>query len=106
MNLEGFDKSFKPSTDDYTLADKWILSRLEKTRQGVTENLDKFELGEAGRMIYEFLWSEYCDWYIELTKSRLYGDDTQAKQTALYVLATVLEQTLRLLHPFMPEVTA
>ena len=105
MNLEGFDKSFKPSTNDYTLADKWILSRLEKTRQGVTENLDKFELGEAGRMIYEFLWSEYCDWYIELTKSRLYGDDTKAKQTALYVLATVLEQTLRLLHPFMPFLT-
>ena len=105
MNLEGFDKSFKPSAEDYTLADKWILSRLEKTRQGVTENLDKFELGEAGRMIYEFLWSEYCDWYIELTKSRLYGEDIQSKNTALYVLSTVLEKTLRLLHPFMPFLT-
>ena len=89
MNLEGFDKTFKPSESDYTLADKWIISRLSKTVQGVTENLDKFELGEAGRMIYEFLWSEYCDWYIELTKSRLYG----------------LEKTLRLLHPFMPFLT-
>ena len=56
-------------------------------------------------MIYEFLWSEYCDWYIELTKARLYGDDVQAKQTALYVLSTVLEKTLRLLHPFMPFLT-
>ncbi|MBR2179113.1 MAG: valine--tRNA ligase [Selenomonadaceae bacterium] len=105
MNLEGFDKSFKPSDKDYTLADKWILSRLAKTAQGVTANLDKFELGEAGRMIYEFLWSEYCDWYIELTKSRLYGDDLKSKQTALYVLSTVLEKTLRLLHPFMPFLT-
>ena len=105
MNLEGLDKSFEPSKSDYTLADKWILSRFEKTRQGVTENLDKFELGEAGRMIYEFLWSEYCDWYIELTKSRLYGDDVQSKNTALYVLSTVLEKTLRLLHPFMPFLT-
>ncbi len=105
MNLEGFDKTFKPSDSDYTLADKWIISRLSKTAQGVTENLDKFELGEAGRMIYEFLWSEYCDWYIELTKSRLYGDDVKSKQTALYVLSTVLEKTLRLLHPFMPFLT-
>ena len=105
MNLENFDENFKPSEENYTLADKWILSRLEKTRQGVTENLDKFELGEAARMIYEFLWSEYCDWYIELTKARLYGDDIQSKQTALYVLATVLEKTLRLLHPFMPFLT-
>ena len=105
MNLEGVNTSFKPSDKDYTLADKWILSRFEKARQGVTENLDKFELGEAGRMIYEFLWSEYCDWYIELTKSRLYGDDVESKQTALYVLSTVLEKTLRLLHPFMPFLT-
>ena len=103
MNLEDADKSFIPKSEDYTLADKWILSRLEKTRQGVTENLDKFELGEAGRMIYEFLWSEYCDWYIELTKSRLYNkEDNTSRQTALYVLSTVLEKTLRLLHPFMP----
>ncbi len=105
MNLENFDENFKPTAEDYTLADKWILSRLEKTRKGVTENLDKFELGEAGRMIYEFLWSEYCDWYIELTKARLYGDDVKSKQTALYVLSTVLEKTLRLLHPFMPFLT-
>ena len=104
MNLENFNKNFVPSEKNFTLAE-WILSRLEKTRRGVTENLDKFELGEAARMIYEFLWSEYCDWYIELTKSRLYGDDVDSKQTALYVLSTVLEKTLRLLHPFMPFLT-
>ncbi|MBQ9478718.1 MAG: class I tRNA ligase family protein, partial [Selenomonadaceae bacterium] len=106
MNLDGFDRSFRPSNDDYTLADRWIVSRFEQTRQSVKDNLDRFELGEAARLIYEFLWSEYCDWYIELTKARLYNrDDERARQTALYVLSTVLESTLRLLHPFMPFLT-
>ena len=106
MNLEGFDKSFKPSEEDYTLSDKWILSRYARTVRDVTENLDKFELGEAGRMIYEFIWNEFCDWYIELTKARLYDkENVRARNTALYVLSTVLEGTLRLLHPFMPFLT-
>jgi len=106
MNLEGFDKSFKPSAEDYTLSDKWILSRYARTVRDVTENLDKFELGEAGRMIYEFIWNEFCDWYIELTKARLYDkENVRARNTALYVLSTVLEGTLRLLHPFMPFLT-
>ena len=106
MNLEGFDKSFKPAEEDYTLSDKWILSRYARTVRDVTENLDKFELGEAGRMIYEFIWNEFCDWYIELTKARLYDkENVRARNTALYVLSTVLEGTLRLLHPFMPFLT-
>ena len=106
MNLDGFDRSFRPSEEDYTLADRWILSRFEQTHRAVTENLDRYELGEAARLIYEFLWSEYCDWYIELTKARLYNkDDARARSTALYVLSTVLESTLRLLHPFMPFLT-
>ncbi len=103
MNLEGFDKNFKPT--NFELADKWIFSRLEKTRADVTKNLDRFELGEAARLLYEFIWFEYCDYYIELTKSRLYGSDAQAKATALFVLTTVLEKALRLLHPFMPFLT-
>ena len=106
MNLEGFDKSFKPEAADYTLADRWILSRSVRTVRDVTENLDKFELGEAGRMIYEFIWNEFCDWYIELTKARLYDkENARARNTALYVLSHVLEGTLRLLHPFMPFIT-
>ena len=106
MNLEGFDRSFTPSEEDYTLADRWILSRYARTAQGVTENLDKFELGEAGRMIYEFIWNEFCDWYIELTKARLYDKEQERpRMTALYVLSHVLERTLRLLHPFMPFLT-
>ncbi|SFT48902.1 valyl-tRNA synthetase [Selenomonas sp. GACV-9] len=106
MNLEGFDKDFVPSEEDYTLSDRWILSRYARTVRDVTENLDKFELGEAGRMIYEFLWNEFCDWYIELTKARLYDtENVRARNTALYVLSHVLEGTLRLLHPFMPFLT-
>ena len=72
----------------------------------MTKCLDSFELGEAGRMIYEFIWNEFCDWYIELTKARLYDKENErAKSTALYILSTVLEGTLRLLHPFMPFLT-
>ncbi len=106
MNLEGFDRNFKPVKSDYTLADRWILSRYARTVRDVTENLDKFELGEAGRMIEDFIWNEFCDWYIELTKARLYDkENPRAKNTALYVLSYVLERTLRLLHPFMPFIT-
>ena len=108
MNLEGFDASFVPEAADYTLADKWILSRYAKTAAGVTVNLEKFELGEAGRSLYDFIWNEFCDWYIELVKSRLYAKDEasiRTRRTAQYVLHYVLEHTLRLLHPFMPFIT-
>lgn len=106
MNLEGFDKAYQPEKVDYTLADQWILSRYAKTVGEVTHNLEKFELGEAGRALYEFIWSEFCDWYIELAKARLYDKDApRARQTAQYVLCYVLEHTLRLLHPFMPYIT-
>lgn len=106
MNLEGFDKSFVPDNDDFALADKWILSRYNKTVKAVGENLEKFELGEAARIIYDFIWSELCDWYIELAKARLYDKENERpRRTAQYVLAHVLEGTLRLLHPFMPFIT-
>ena len=106
MNLEGFDGSFVPTRDDFELSDRWILSRYAKTVAGVTENLEKFELGEAARAIYEFIWSELCDWYIELAKARLYDKENERpRRTAQYVLGYVLEHTLRLLHPFMPFIT-
>ncbi|MBQ7514870.1 MAG: valine--tRNA ligase [Schwartzia sp.] len=106
MNLAGFDASFVPGDKDFELSDRWILSRYAKTAAGVTENLEKFELGEAARMIYEFIWSELCDWYIELAKARLYDKENERpRRTAQYVLGYVLEHTLRLLHPFMPFIT-
>ena len=105
MNLQGFDRSFVPKAEDYTLADRWILSRYVRTSAVVTENLEKFELGEAARAIYEFIWGEFCDWYIELVKPRLYAEEGDSRRTAQYVLGYVLERTLRLLHPFMPFIT-
>ena len=105
MNLEGFEPTFTPTHDDLELADRWIIQRLAYRIDAVTENLERFELGEAARQLYEFIWFEFCDYYIELTKARLYGDDTHAKATALFVLAKVLETALRLLHPFMPFLT-
>ena len=106
MNLTDYDENFDPQASDYTLADKWILSRYNQTVSDVTRNLELFELGEAGRAIYEFIWNEFCDWYIELSKARLYNkEDSRARQTAQSVLCYVLENTLKLLHPFMPFIT-
>jgi valyl-tRNA synthetase len=92
--------------DSFTLADKWILSRYAKTVNEVTRNLERFELGEAARLLYEFIWNEYCDWYIEMAKARLYNKEAaEPRNTAQYVLWYVLENTLKLLHPFMPFIT-
>jgi valyl-tRNA synthetase len=87
------------------LEDKWILSRLNETVREMTENLEKYELGVAAQKIYDFIWDNYCDWYIELTKTRLQGDDQDSKIRAQQVLCYVLTQTLKLLHPFMPFLT-
>lgn len=88
-----------------TLADKWIISRANNIIKDVTHNMDKFELGMALQKAYDFTWSEYCDWYIEMVKPRLYGDDIEAKKAALYTLTYVLETILKLLHPFIPFIT-
>ncbi len=87
------------------LEDKWILSKLNRLIAEVTENMDKYELGVASAKIYDFIWDDYCDWYIELTKSRLQGEDEAAKVSAQQVLCYVLTETLKLLHPFMPFIT-
>ena len=91
--------------DALTLADKWILSRLETVNEDITTSLDKYELGIAANKIYEFAWNEYCDWYIELAKKRFYSEDLKAKKTVQKVLIKVLKDILRLLHPFMPFIT-
>ncbi len=105
MNLSDDAQNVLPDIADLTIADKWILSKLNTLISDVTENLEKYELGVALQKVYDFLWDTYCDWYIELTKSRLYSDDAAQKETALQVLVYVLDQTLRLLHPFMPYIT-
>ncbi len=105
MNLD----SEKASTD-FDLAsleeeDKWILSRLNETTKEITRNLNHYDLGLAADKIFNFTWEEYCDWYIEMVKSRLYGEDQQSKETAEKVLLYVLKEILKLLHPFMPFIT-
>lgn len=106
MNLEGFIPAAETPLDGLTLADRWILSRLARTIQLTDRYLANFELGEAAQTIYEFIWNEYCDWYIELAKPRLYGNGTEAeKRTAQQILWYVLSRSLLLLHPFMPYIT-
>ncbi|MTV83007.1 valine--tRNA ligase [Secundilactobacillus folii] len=105
MNLGAMSKPELPDESQWDLADRWILSRLNKTVAQVTEQFEKFNFGEAGRALYDFIWSDFCDWYIEMSKEILTGDDEDAKDKTRNVLAYVLDQTLRLLHPIMPFVT-
>ncbi len=104
MNLS-MEENTLPATEALETADKWILSKLNTLIADVTENLDKYELGIAVQKVYDFIWDSYCDWYIELTKSRLYSEDEASKETAQKVLLYVLDQILRLMHPFMPFIT-
>ena len=105
MNLpeENIDLNNKP--ENLTDADKWILSKVNTLTKDVTENLDKYELGIAADKIYNFIWEEFCDWYIEMVKPRLYNDSDDTKQAALWTLKKVLIDSLKLLHPYMPFVT-
>ncbi len=105
MNMEGQEIEKDLSALELDIADRWILSRLNGVIRDVTDNMEKFELGLATAKIYDFIWSEYCDWYIEMCKSRLYGEDAAAKKTAISVLYYVLVNALKLLHPFMPFIT-
>ena len=91
--------------DKLELEDKWILSKLNSVIPQVTENMDRYELGVAAQKVYDFIWDDYCDWYIELTKTRLQGEDEDSKIRAQQVLCYVLTETLKLLHPFMPFIT-
>ena len=102
MNLT-IDKCELP--EKLELEDKWILSKLNSVIPEITENMEKYELGVAAQKVYDFIWDSYCDWYIELTKARLQGEDQEAKENAQKVLCYVLTQILKLLHPFMPFIT-
>ncbi|HZK37608.1 MAG TPA: valine--tRNA ligase [Clostridia bacterium] len=103
LDIDHIDKN--DILSKFTLADKWIISRLNNVVKEITENMDKFELGLAVQKLYDFIWSEYCDWYIELVKPRLYGEEIDEKRVAQYTLTYVLENILKLLHPFMPFIT-
>ena len=104
MNLT-IDETGLPPMDELEIEDKWVLSKLNTLIKEVTENMDAYELGVASAKVYDFIWDTYCDWYIELTKARLYAEDEKSKRNAQKVLVYVLDQFLRLLHPFMPFIT-
>ena len=103
MNLKNDEVTALPET--LALEDKWILSKYNKLVKDVTENIDKYELGLAAQKLYDFIWDVYCDWYIEICKARLNGEDEAAADAARSVLVYVLSNTLKLLHPFMPYIT-
>ncbi len=105
MNFDEDVDFGKVDESEFTAADKWILSRINSVTREVTENLEKFELGIALQKIYDFIWDEFCDWYIELVKPRLYDREARGRLEALYVLNKVLANAMKLLHPFMPFIT-
>ena len=105
MNLEKAEIPAKMDVNALTSADKWILSKVNTLTKDVTENMDKFELGIAVQKVYDFIWEEFCDWYIEMVKPRLYNDADETKAAALWTLKHVLIQSLKLLHPYMPFIT-
>ena len=106
MNMEGKEITV-PNESDLSAVDQWIISKMNTLTKDVTENMDKFELGIAVQKVYDFIWDEFCDWYIELAKYRIYHaeENPAAANSALYTLKTVLGDALKLLHPFMPFVT-
>ncbi len=106
MNMEGKEITV-PAKEDYSVADRWIRSKVNTLTKDVTENMDKYELGIAVQKVYDFIWDEFCDWYIELAKYPIYHakENEKAANAALYTLKTVLADALKLLHPFMPFVT-
>ncbi|MDD6614732.1 MAG: valine--tRNA ligase [Lachnospiraceae bacterium] len=105
MNLEKAEVPAEIDLSTLTGADKWILSKVNTLAKVVTENLDKYELGIAVQKVYDFIWEEFCDWYIEMVKPRLYNDEDTTKSAALWTLKTVLTNALKMLHPYMPFIT-
>ncbi len=105
MNLEKAEVPGEMNLAELTGADKWILSKVNTLAKDVTENMDKYELGIAVQKVYDFIWEEFCDWYIEMVKPRLYSDTDSTKGAALWTLKTVLGNALKLLHPYMPFIT-
>ncbi|WP_054738565.1 valine--tRNA ligase [Cellulosilyticum ruminicola] len=105
MNFEGEDINLTVDINDLTPADKWIISKVNTLAADVTENMDKYELGIAVQKLYDFAWEEFCDWYIEMVKPRLYNKEDSTRTAALWTLKTVMTNILKILHPYMPFIT-
>lgn len=105
MNLEDFDENRKINLEELCGEDKWILSKLNTLAKEVSSNIDNYDIGVACQKIYEFIWNEFCDWYIEIVKTRLYNKENETRFQAQYILNRVLKDSLKLLHPIMPFIT-
>ncbi|WML45564.1 valine--tRNA ligase [Neobacillus sp. PS3-40] len=105
MNMDGLAYEEIDLSGEKSVADRWILTRLNETIETITRLSERYEFGEVGRVLYNFIWDDFCDWYIEMSKLPLYGDNEQAKKTTRSILAHVLDNTMKLLHPFMPFIT-
>ena len=105
MNLDAAEVPEQIEESALTLEDRWMLHKVNVLASEVTENMEKFELGIAVQKVYDFIWEEFCDWYIEMVKPRLYSETEAAKASALWTLKTVLTNALKMLHPFMPFIT-
>ena len=105
MNLDGFTPEGVPAADKLSLSDKWILTKYQDTVRTITDNLENFDLGLAATKLYDFVWSDFCDWYIESAKQGLYAEDGEVKKTTQEVLLHVLTGTIKLLHPYIPFIT-
>ena len=105
MNMDGMTYEEIDLSGEKSVADKWILTQLNETIEHVTRLSERYEFGEVGRALYNFIWDDFCDWYIEMAKLPLYSEDEAAKKTTRSILAYVLDNTMRLLHPFMPFIT-
>ena len=106
MNLEEGTLA-EPALSELATEDRWILSKVNRLAKDVTENMDKFELGIAVQKVYDFIWDEFCDWYIEISKTRTFKkeENPESARVAMWTLKTVLIQALKLLHPYMPFIT-
>jgi valyl-tRNA synthetase len=105
MNMKKVDTAFDKYEEHFELADKWILSSFQKAIEETESNLDRFRVNEALNVIYQFFWHDYCDWYLELIKKRLYGDDSDSRKAALSIAAYIMKETMSVMHPFIPFIT-
>jgi valyl-tRNA synthetase len=105
MNMKKVDTAFDEYKDHFELADRWILSSFQKAIEETESNLDRFRVNEALNVIYQFFWHDYCDWYLELIKKRLYGDESDSRKAALSIAAYIMKETMSVMHPFIPFIT-
>jgi valyl-tRNA synthetase len=105
MNFKKVDTDFEKYQDHFELADRWILSSFQKAIRETESNLERFKVNESLNTIYQFFWHDYCDWYLELIKKRLYGEDSDSRKAAISIASYIMKETMSIMHPFIPFIT-